>query len=138
MKRKEFIRLISAGAVCSGLAPLVQGCITYRYADATVEKDKVIVSKAAFQDDNFVLIRNPQSKSPIYLHRNSEDDVIALLMECTHKQCTVNPAGNRLSCPCHGSQFDSRGKVLKGPARKDLSRYETETSEDEIFIQLPN
>lgn len=41
---------------------------------------------------------------------------------CTHARCLVewNGADTAWDCACHGSRFDPRGKVLRGPARKDL------------------
>lgn len=138
MDRKKFIKIVSAGAVCGGFVPLLQGCVTYRYVDGSMENDKLVVPKTAFQEDDFVLVRNPQREAPIYLRKNSEDDVTALLLECTHRQCTVDPAGDRLACPCHGSQYDGEGNVLEGPARENLFRYKVETTDEEIFIQLPN
>merc|ERR1719284_1125686 len=37
---------------------------------------------------------------------------------CTHLGCTVpwNAAENKFMCPCHGSQYNSQGKVVRGPA----------------------
>jgi glycine/D-amino acid oxidase-like deaminating enzyme/nitrite reductase/ring-hydroxylating ferredoxin subunit len=45
-----------------------------------------------------------------------------LSAECTHKGCIVswNNAAKMWNCPCHGSMFTREGKVLHGPARKDL------------------
>ena len=37
---------------------------------------------------------------------------------CTHLGCVVpwNKAENKFICPCHGSQYNSQGKVVRGPA----------------------
>ena len=42
---------------------------------------------------------------------------------CTHLGCTVawKAEQNRFVCPCHGSQYDNQGRVVHGPARRDLS-----------------
>ncbi len=41
---------------------------------------------------------------------------------CTHLVCHVrwNAAENSFDCPCHGSRFDTNGKVIQGPAVRDL------------------
>ncbi len=40
---------------------------------------------------------------------------------CTHLGCVPNrdPEGGWL-CPCHGSQYDASGRVIRGPAPKNL------------------
>lgn len=37
---------------------------------------------------------------------------------CTHLGCVVpwNKAENKFICPCHGSQYNNQGKVVRGPA----------------------
>lgn len=50
-------------------------------------------------------------------------EVISLT--CTHQGCTVAiEADGKFHCPCHGATFDREGRVLKGPATKDLPRYQ--------------
>jgi glycine/D-amino acid oxidase-like deaminating enzyme/nitrite reductase/ring-hydroxylating ferredoxin subunit len=43
---------------------------------------------------------------------------------CPHLGCVVhwNPAARTFDCPCHGSRFDARGRVINGPANRDLER----------------
>ena len=42
---------------------------------------------------------------------------------CTHLGCVVpwNIAALKYQCPCHGSQYDSNGKVVRGPAPLSLA-----------------
>ncbi|BAY22385.1 Rieske [2Fe-2S] domain-containing protein [Calothrix sp. NIES-2100] len=41
---------------------------------------------------------------------------------CTHLGCTVewHLEKNHFICPCHGSQYDSLGRVVHGPAKRSL------------------
>ncbi|KAJ1473258.1 Rieske [2Fe-2S] iron-sulfur domain-containing protein [Baffinella frigidus] len=42
---------------------------------------------------------------------------------CTHLGCVVpwNKASNKFMCPCHGSQYDKNGMVVRGPAPLSLA-----------------
>jgi Rieske Fe-S protein len=60
-------------------------------------------------------------EGPVALWRQG-DGVTAVSRRCTHLGCTVKPAGgNVLACPCHGSRFDARGRMIRGPATADLT-----------------
>lgn len=51
----------------------------------------------------------------------------AFSSQCSHMGCPVNaPVRGVFTCPCHGSQYDLNGKVLKGPAEYPLAEYQVE------------
>ncbi len=55
----------------------------------------------------------------------AEDGTMSTLSPvCTHMGCYVqwNPAEKSWDCPCHGSRFAADGKVLHGPAIKDMEK----------------
>lgn len=55
---------------------------------------------------------------------------------CTHLGCTVEwkVAQNRFVCPCHGSQYDSQGRVVHGPAAKDLPLITVVVKQNQIRL----
>jgi Rieske Fe-S protein len=58
----------------------------------------------------------------IAMFRDKDGKVSMLSAKCTHMGCTVqwNKKEGTWDCPCHGSRFDVTGKVIHGPAGKDL------------------
>ncbi len=56
---------------------------------------------------------------------------------CTHLGCTLEESEGGFSCPCHGSSFDPEGRVIKGPARDDLTPLDIEiTKTGELLIRI--
>lgn len=67
------------------------------------------------------------------------NELTAFSSRCTHLGCRINKSeGDRLICPCHGSEFNSRGQVVKGPALNALQElsYTVDSSNREILIDL--
>ncbi|HPF51686.1 MAG TPA: Rieske (2Fe-2S) protein [Draconibacterium sp.] len=74
-------------------------------------------------DDEFIVIS--QSETKVYS------------AHCTHLGCRIDKMeGNRLICPCHGSEYDLNGKVMKGPAYKNLTELKAQISEDGKTITI--
>lgn len=56
------------------------------------------------------------------VYKSGSGKVTRLSPICTHAGCVVNwnDAEGTWDCPCHGSRFSGEGKVIVGPAVKDL------------------
>jgi len=65
---------------------------------------------------------------------NQEGKTFALSISCTHLGCTLNISGNKFICPCHGSEFDLEGRVIKGPAMRDLKQLSFSEHADRIVV----
>jgi Rieske Fe-S protein len=59
-------------------------------------------------------------------YRDADGEIHALNPVCTHAACIVNwnPEEKSWDCPCHGARYDIEGKVLNGPAVKELGKFE--------------
>jgi Rieske Fe-S protein len=75
----------------------------------------------------------------VLLIRDSEKTVLAFNAHCTHKACIVKyiEKDKRIECPCHGSQYDLNGKVLKGPAPRSLQSHSVEFDGNQIIVEIP-
>ncbi len=58
--------------------------------------------------------------------RTPEGALLAVDIRCPHLGCQLawNPEERTWDCPCHGSRFDLRGRLLTGPAQQDLTAWE--------------
>lgn len=60
----------------------------------------------------------------VAVYRDDDGQLHGVSPVCTHLACTVkfNNAEKTWDCPCHGSRFDHTGKVIQGPATKNLTK----------------
>lgn len=60
--------------------------------------------------------------STVAAYRDERGDLHCHSAVCPHMHCIVqwNAAEKSFDCPCHGSRFGAEGKVIQGPASKDL------------------
>ena len=58
---------------------------------------------------------------------------------CTHLGCVVpwNKAENKFKCPCHGSQYNNEGKVIRGPAPLSLALAHANINEADVVVLSP-
>lgn len=146
MDRKEFIK--TCGIACLGgsaLSVFLQSCASVNYfAQSSLADNKIILPKSEFvktQDGKtsqrkYVLVKTEKFGFPICVYVTGEEQYTALLMECTHKGCELQPHGDFLTCPCHGSEFNNKGVVQNPPAEENLRTFKTSTDHENIYIQL--
>lgn len=62
----------------------------------------------------------------IAVFKNKENNLQVFSAVCPHMGCVVhwNSDEKSFDCPCHGSRFDSDGKVMNGPAQSDLKKMD--------------
>ena len=84
----------------------------------------------------YVLLKSDKFNFPICIFKIGEDTYSALLMECTHNGCELQPQGDNLLCPCHGSEFSNKGVVQNPPAEENLKTFTIKTDNENIYIQL--
>lgn len=64
--------------------------------------------------------------SAFLVTRTGASTFTALTATCTHEACTItNGSPGAFECPCHGSRFDSTGRVINGPAVTALRSFAT-------------
>jgi Rieske Fe-S protein len=74
--------------------------------------------------------------NPIILFQREGKGIAAVLSTCAHSGCEVRKARAKFECPCHGSEYDLHGNVLKGPASEALDNFHVAEFADRIEIHL--
>jgi ubiquinol-cytochrome c reductase iron-sulfur subunit len=76
---------------------------------------------AAIKDDNAPM-KDPQRDEA--RHKPGKAQWLILLGSCTHLGCVPTVGGGEYGgwfCPCHGSVYDTSGRIRKGPAPLNLA-----------------
>lgn len=117
--RRELIMLGSALGLM-GLAAAGTGGALFKYMFPVVTygtPKKFLVPIVDLPEVGDEMIFEDQK---VLLRRQTQKEVAAISLVCTHLGCTVNRVETGFQCPCHGSQYDSDGIVVGGPAPKTL------------------
>jgi Rieske Fe-S protein len=146
MNRKQFIR--QCGFAClgaAGVSVLATGCSGTKQINAPIVNDRLQVALSSFivskkdkepRYKRYMVVSNEKLNYPIVVYRNGENDYNALLLRCSHQYNELNVNGDLLSCSAHGSEFDSKGNVVNGPADTMLRSFTVTKDNDNLYIQL--
>jgi cytochrome b6-f complex iron-sulfur subunit len=76
------------------------------------------------------------SNGRLYVVRQPDGGFLAVYHRCTHLGCTVpwDQAAQQFICPCHSSQFDSRGTVLNPPAPRPLDLFPVRIEDGQVKV----
>ena len=135
--RREFVKdtLTGIGSVALGSFMLVNqsGCSEGSPTAPINNSDETIIVDLSSSENSalvtvggaLALGSNVIDSKGILLYRQSDTNVLAFSRNCTHNGCTIESFDNNgiSACPCHGSQFNTSGSVVIGPAVNPLTQY---------------
>ena len=134
--RRGFV-LAGSAALAAALLPACASLVTRR---VPLENGVVRLSRRQFPElaepRGSVRLLPDGWEDPLYLLVLDDGGLAALSSVCTHRGCTVDLGGPGLACPCHGSQYDREGRVMRGPASRALARYPVRTAGDQLIIEV--
>lgn len=80
----------------------------------------------------------PYRSGLFYLIRLEDGGLMAISMTCTHLGCTVNWDSKQKNfiCPCHASEFDALGNVIKSPASKALNYFPVIVENGQVYVDV--
>jgi Rieske Fe-S protein len=77
------------------------------------------------------------SNNSLLVARTAQDTFTAVTAICTHQACTITGYNNQVyTCPCHGSQFNTSGRVVRGPATSALRTFQTQFANNQLIITV--
>jgi Rieske Fe-S protein len=139
VSRREFLKAVavSGGAAVGG--SLLAGCGSPSGGNPsgslTLDLTKPENQALATVGGTLALGATSLDGQGILLFRSSESVVLAFSRKCTHSGCAIGEFADGIStCPCHGSQYDTGGNVVRGPSQNMLRKYPATLSGSTVTI----
>ncbi|MCC6345968.1 MAG: Rieske (2Fe-2S) protein [Nitrospirales bacterium] len=121
VSRRDFLGLASMGAAVLSSFTLLAGI--FRMSKANVRYEEATRFKIGMPDSFPVGTVKKLDDKGVFIFAN-DDGVHAISSICTHLGCIVAISETGFQCPCHGSKYDENGKVVGGPAPRNLAWLE--------------
>ncbi len=131
VSRRDFLGLASVGAVILSSLTAVAGMLRIPKPNVLYEESqKFKIGKP----DNFSVgtVKKLDDKKVFIFATN--DGIHAISSVCTHLGCIVYTTDWGFQCPCHGSQYNKSGKVIGGPAPRNLAWLDISESMDGTLV----
>lgn len=146
--RRQFMNLLTFGAVTGTALGALYPVIKYFIPPSSGATGGGVIAKDALGKDVSVSEFLDTHKSgdrtlaqglkgdPTYIVVEADKTIAGYGINavCTHLGCVVpwNASENKFMCPCHGSQYDSTGKVVRGPAPLSLALVHATVQDDKV------
>ncbi len=145
MTRLDFIKNSTLTCIAATSAfSLLQGCIGVKTFNAEITGDHFVIPLKEFEIKtgkkktyrSYLIVYNSQLRYPFCVFRYNEHQYSALQMKCTHQGNELTVNGDKLTCSAHGSEFDNKGMVYKGPAENPLKSFPAFPDKENLIISL--
>ena len=151
--RRQFMNLLTFGTVTGVALGALYPVVKYFIPPSSGGAGGGVTAKDALGNDvivsEFLASHKPSERTltqglkgdPTYIVVEAEETLASYGINavCTHLGCVVpwNASENKFMCPCHGSQYDSTGKVVRGPAPLSLALAHAKVTEDDKVVFTP-
>jgi len=148
MGRRQFMNFLTFGTITGTVLGALYPVVKYFIPPSSGASGGGVTAKDALGNDivvsEFLAKHAPGERvltqglkgDPTYLVVENAQTIAdyGLNAVCTHLGCVVpwNSGENKFMCPCHGSQYDQTGKVIRGPAPLSLALVHATVEEDKV------
>lgn len=148
MGRRQFMNLLTFGAVTGTALGALYPVVKYFIPPSSGAGSGGVTAKDALGNDILVsqflethnagdhVLAQGLKGDPTYIVVREDKSIadFGINAVCTHLGCVVpwNASENKFKCPCHGSQYDANGKVVRGPAPLSLALVHADVESDKV------
>jgi len=153
MGRRQFMNLLAFGTITGVAAGALYPVVRYFVPPSSGAAGAGVTAKDKLGNDvnasDFLAAHKPGDRAlaqglkgdPTYIVVTEDNEIASygLNAVCTHLGCVVpwNASENKFICPCHGSQYNAQGKVVRGPAPESLHLVDARVSESGKVVFAP-
>lgn len=150
MGRRQFMNLLTFGTITGIAAGALYPVVKYFIPKSSGGAGGGITAKDKLGNDitasEFLAEHQPGDRTlaqglkgdPTYVVVTEDKEIASygLNAVCTHLGCVVpwNAAEDKFMCPCHGSQYNKEGKVVRGPAPLSLALVHADVNNDKVVF----
>ncbi len=150
MGRRQFMNLLTFGSITGVALGALYPVVKYFIPPSSGGSGSGVTAKDALGNDVIIseflaehsagdrTLAQGLKGDPTYIVVKGDDSIAnyGINAVCTHLGCVVpwNASENKFMCPCHGSQYNEEGKVVRGPAPLSLALVHADVTEDDKLV----